>query len=98
LEAAALILPGALVVLCVSHDLEDEDLLAGIQHAGDQAVLFPTDVEHNTVTDDAGGGVIRSYVGPGFPGNRFAVDVGLPCPKRPLGVIVSQLLPELREP
>src|SRR5437763_1035404 len=32
-EAPALLLPPVLVVLCVRHHLEDEDLLAGIQRS-----------------------------------------------------------------
>ena len=64
--------------ICVGHDSEDEDLLAGIQDASDQTVLVAANVKDHATADEARTSEFRFHVPPRLPKDRSAVHVRVP--------------------
>src|SRR5262245_62704777 len=82
----------------MGHDLQNEDLLAGVENAGDQPILVAADIEDDAVTDDAGTPELGFDLAPRLPGDCPAVDVSVPSSERPLGRAMARNLPELSQP
>ena len=66
-KAAAFVFPLVRVVLLMRHDFENEYFLAGIQNASDQPVLVASDVEDDTVANEAGAAKLLPDISPGLP-------------------------------
>jgi hypothetical protein len=88
-KAPTFVLPFVLIVLLVSHDLEDEHLLTRIEDASDKTELVAADVENHAVTDETGVTKEGPNFRPGLPRNGPVADVHLPSSKRPLGVLTA---------
>ncbi len=52
-KAPALVFPSALIILFVSHNFEDENLLTGISNSSNEPILVTANIENRTVSDEA---------------------------------------------
>src|SRR5205823_2550015 len=86
--------PVALVVFLVSQDVPDEDHLILVIDVDDQAELVTTDIEHDEIFDQVGGGMVSADVGELLP--LGATGDLEPLAQRPLGI--GMFGPELAEP
>ena len=82
-------------MLTVSHHLQDENFRGRVAVAGNQPVLVAADVEDHAVTYDACAVEGSFDISPRSPHNALAVDVRIPCPEWPFGLLVARSLPEL---
>lgn len=96
-EAAAGLFPLVSVVFPVSQHEEDEDFLTGIKNASNQTIFVAADIEHDTVSHNAGGGKGGFYISPGMPLNRIMADMLVPSLEGSLCVFMARKFPEVSE-